>query len=213
MSTPAANPLPIKRFRVALTGGIASGKSTVAGFFAALGVPVIDMDAVAREVVEPGTPLLAALLARFGAGIRRPDGSLDRAALRGIVFADPDARRDLEALTHPAIRAASEAHAARAAGPYVMMAIPLLAEGGGRGRFDRVLVVDCDEAAQLARLQARDGSSPEQGRAILAAQATRAERLAIADDVIHNDGSLDDLRRQAEALHARYLELAGTPRA
>jgi dephospho-CoA kinase len=197
-----------RRFRVALTGGIASGKSTVAGFFAALGVPVIDMDAVAREVVEPGTPLLAAIFERFGPGIRRPDGSLDRAALRAIVFADPAARRDLEALTHPAIREAGEAHAAAAAGPYVMMAIPLLAETGGRGRFDRVLVVDCAESAQLARLQSRDGSSPEQARAILAAQATRAQRLAIADDVIANDGSLDDLRRQAEAVHARYLELA-----
>lgn len=200
------------RFRVALTGGIASGKSTVARCFEELGVPVIDMDAVAREVVEPGQPLLEALFARFGAGIRRPDGSLDRTALRAIVFADPAARQDLEALTHPAIREASEAHAARASGPYLIMAIPLLAETGGRNRFDRVLVVDCDESVQLARLRARDGGSPEQARAILAAQATREQRLAIADDVIRNDGGLDHLRRQAEALHARYLAFAAAER-
>ncbi len=197
-----------RAFRVGLTGGIASGKSTVARLFAALGVPIIDADELAREVVQPGRPLLSRLVERFGPGILRADGSLDRAALRDIVFSDPAARADLESLTHPAIREAMEERSARARGPYQILAIPLLVEKGRSTPVDRVLVVDCDEAVQIRRLQARDGSTLEQARAILGAQASRAERLAAADDVIRNDGDIDALRDQVEALHLRYLDLA-----
>jgi dephospho-CoA kinase len=196
-------------FRVGLTGGIASGKTTVSRLFAALGVPVIDSDEIARDVVAPGTPALAAIVARFGAGVLQPGGDLDRRALRGIVFADPAARRDLEAITHPAIRAEMERRSAQAGGAYQVLAIPLLVEGGAaRSRVDRVLVVDCPEALQVRRVMARDGSTEAQARAVLAAQASRESRLAAADDVIANDGDLAGLRDQVEALHARYLAAA-----
>ena len=196
--------------RIGLTGGIASGKSTVSRLFAALGVPVIDSDEIAREVVAPGTPGLAAIAARFGAGVLQPDGSLDRRRLREIVFADPAARRDLEAITHPAIREAMDQRSARAGGDYQILAIPLLVEGGGgaRGRVDRVLVVDCDEDLQVRRVMARDGSTEAQARAVLAAQASRAQRRAAADDVIVNDGGLAALRDQVAALHERYRAAA-----
>ena len=148
------------RFRVGLTGGIASGKTTVAQRFIELGVPVIDADEVARAVVAPGQPALAAVVARFGSGIIGADGSLDRRSLRGRVFADAAARRDLEAILHPAIRVEMERQSAAADGPYVVLSIPLLVEGGdARSRVDRILVIDADEAVQLARVQARDGSS------------------------------------------------------
>ncbi|MBV8495348.1 MAG: dephospho-CoA kinase, partial [Gammaproteobacteria bacterium] len=156
-------------FRVGLTGGIASGKSTVAGLFATLGVPILDSDQIAREVVEPGEPSLERLVERFGSGILTSDGHLDRPALRHIVFSDPKARADLEALTHPAIGAAMEARSAAAGGPYQILVIPLLVEKSLAGHVDRVLVVDCDEALQVARLRGRDGSSAEEARAILAA--------------------------------------------
>jgi dephospho-CoA kinase len=196
------------RLRVGLTGGIASGKSTVAALFAALGVPVIDTDVLAREVVAPGEPLLGRLVERFGTGILAADGSLDRRALRGIVFADDRARADLEALLHPAIRAALEARSAAAGGPYQILAIPLLVESGRPDRVDRVLVVDCEPGLQLRRVQARDGSTRAEAEAILRAQASREARLAAADDVILNEGSLEALRGQVEGLHARYLTLA-----
>jgi dephospho-CoA kinase len=196
-------------FRVGLTGGIASGKSTVSQLFAALGVPIIDSDEIAREVVAPGTPGLAAIHARFGAGVLQTDGSLDRAALRRIVFADAAARQALEAITHPAIRAAMDRRSRELGGPYQILAIPLLAEGGGRGRVDRVLVIDCPEELQVLRVMARDRTSAPQAHAVLAAQASRTQRLALADDVIVNDGDVAALRDQVAALHIDYLQRAG----
>jgi dephospho-CoA kinase len=196
-------------FRVGLTGGIASGKSTVAKFFGALGVPIIDTDQVAREVVEPGQPPLERLVERFGRTILTEDGHLDRPKLREIVFSDPKARADLEALTHPAIGTAVEAWSAAAGGPYQVLIIPLLVEKNLASQLDRVLVVDCDEELQIRRLQARDGSTLEQARAILNAQTSRAARLKVAQDVIENEGDLSAVRDQVSALHARYLELAG----
>ncbi len=195
-------------FRVGLTGGIASGKSTAAKFFGALGVPIIDTDQLARDVVEPGQPPLERLVERFGPSILTEDGHLDRPALRNIVFSDPKARADLEALTHPAIGVAVEARSAAAGGLYQILVIPLLVEKGLGSQLDRVLVVDCDEELQIRRLQARDGSSMEQARAILNAQASRSARLKLAHDVIKNDGDMGAVRDQVEKLHARYLELA-----
>jgi dephospho-CoA kinase len=195
-------------FRVGLTGGIASGKSTAAKFFGALGVPIIDTDQLARDVVEPGQPPLEQLVERFGSSILTPDGHLDRPALRNIVFSDPKARADLEALTHPAIGAAVEARSAAAGGIYQVLVIPLLVEKNLGPQLNRVLVVDCDEELQIRRLQARDGSTLEQARAILNAQASRATRLKAANDVIKNVGDMGAVRDQVAALHARYLELA-----
>lgn len=207
--------------RIGLTGGIASGKSTVAARFAELGVPVIDADAIAHEVVERGTALLDALLARFSAAalarfgqpLRRADGSLDRALLRRLVFDDAAERHALEALLHPAIRARAEELAAQAGGPYQIHVVPLLAESNARSRFDRVLVVDCPEERQRARLQLRDGISVEQAQAMLDAQASRAERLAIADDVILNDDGTAALAAPIAALHQRYLRIGAFTRA
>jgi dephospho-CoA kinase len=195
-----------------LTGGIASGKSTAAKFFGALGVPILDSDQIARDVVEPGQPPLERLIERFGRKILTPDGHLDRPALREIVFSDPKARADLEALTHPAIGAAMEARSAEAGGPYQILVVPLLVEKNLTGHVDRVLVVDCDEELQVRRLRDRDGSTPEQVQAILKAQAPRAARLRAADDVIHNDTDMSAVREQVAVLHARYLELAARPR-
>jgi dephospho-CoA kinase len=206
MSAPSAQHPRIPR--VGLTGGIASGKSAVSSQFAALGVPVLDADVIARELVEPGAPLLALLFERFGAGIRAPDDSLDRAALRRLVFGNDTRRRELESLLHPAIRARTEQIAQQAGGPYQLHVVPLLVETNAKAAFARVLVVDCPESLQLARLRARDGISEPEARAMLAAQANRAARLAVADDVIVNDGALDALPSKVAALHARYLELA-----
>ena len=203
MSPPAA----ARAFRVGLTGGIASGKSTAAKFFGALGVPILDSDQVAREVVEPGQPPLERLVERFGRGILTADGHLDRPALRDIVFSDPKARADLENLTHPAIGAALEARSAAAGGPYQILVIPLLVEKNLAAHVDRVLVVDCDEELQIRRLQARDGSTVEQARAILNAQTSRTARLKSAHVVIQNEGVLSVVRDQGSALHTRYLAL------
>jgi len=193
---------------VGLTGGIASGKSTVAKFFGALGVPIIDTDQLARDVVEPGQPPLERLVERFGRSILTDDGHLDRPALRAIVFSDPKARADLEALTHPAIGAAVEARSAEAGGIYQILVIPLLVEKNLGSQLDRVLVVDCDEALQIRRVQARDGATVEQARAILNAQVSRSTRLKAAHDVLSNEGDMSAVRDQVEALHARYLKLA-----
>lgn len=194
--------------RIGLTGGIASGKSAVADAFARRGVPVIDTDRIARDVVEPGQPALAAVVAAFGDDILGPDGRLDRRRLRQIVFADAGRRRTLEAILHPAIRAevATQVQAVKA--PYVVVAIPLLTESGQRNTVDRVLVVDCPESLQIERLLARDGETPEGAAAILRAQATPAARRAIADDLLTNDGSLADLDAAVGRLHDRYLALA-----
>ena len=197
-----------RAYRVGLTGGIASGKSTAAKFFGALGVPIIDTDQLARDVVEPGQPPLERLVERFGAGILTEDGHLDRPALRNIVFSDPMARADLEALTHPAIGAAVEARSAEVGGIYQILVLPLLVEKNLGSQLNRVLVVDCDEELQIRRVQARDGSTLEQARAILNAQASRNSRLKAAHDVIKNEGDMSAVRDQVEQLHARYLELA-----
>ena len=191
--------------RVGLTGGIASGKSTVADLFAGLGVPVIDTDLIARQVVEPGQPALQDIRNRFGDEVLAPDGGLDRAALRAVVFASDTARKDLEGILHPRICEETRRQSKAAGGPYQLIVVPLLVGSKLLDFVDRVLVVDCDEDTQVARLLARDADSPEQARRILAAQSSRAERLAIADDVIANDGDLDATREQVKALHRRYL--------
>ena len=197
-----------RRLLIGLTGGIASGKSTVAQRFMDLGVPVIDADAAAREVVAPGKPGLQQVIDRFGSRVVAENGELDRRALREIVFSDPDARRDLEAILHPLIRTDMDRNAAAAVGPYIVMAIPLLIEGGSRDRVDRILVVDVDEAVQLQRVMARDHCSSEQAQAILASQAPRTARLAAADDVLPNGGTVTELRQAVDALHQQYLRLA-----
>ena len=197
-----------RRLRIGLTGGIASGKTTVAQRLMELGVPVIDADEAARAVVAPGTPGLVDVLKRFGSGVVTENGELDRRALRELIFREPGSRRDLEAILHPLIRADMEQSADLAVGPYVVMAIPLLVEGGSRDRVDRILVVDVDEAVQLQRVMARDGCTEEQARAILASQASRSARLAAADDVLLNTGTVTDLRQAVDQLHERYLRLA-----
>jgi dephospho-CoA kinase len=194
--------------RIGLTGGIASGKTTVSDLFAAHGVPVLDADLIAREVIAPGTALRAQVFERFGPGIRRADGELDRAALRRMVFADPALRRELEALLHPVVRARTEQLALQAQGPYQLHVVPLLVETQAVDRYDRVLVVDCPEALQWLRLCARAAMSESEARAMLAAQASRAARLAVADDVIVNDGALAALGPRVASLHAQYLQLA-----
>jgi len=196
--------------RIGLTGGIASGKSTVTQRFAELGVPVIDADLASRKVVEPGTPGLAQVVERFGAGVLA-DGQLDRRALRDQIFKDSSLRLALDVILHPLIRAEMEHEAAQAQGPYVVMAVPLLVESGNSAkRVDRVLVVDADETLQIQRLRARDGSSEDQARAILASQASRAARLKMADDVLLNSGSVAELRQAVDRLHEQYLQLAQT---
>ena len=197
--------------RIGLTGGIASGKSRVTQRFAELGVPVIDADVASRNVVEPGKPGLDQVVQRFGQGVLDAGGRLDRRALRNLIFNDSSLRQALDAILHPLIRAEMEREAAAATGPYVIMAIPLLIEGGSTDkRVDRVLVVDADEALQIQRLQARDGSSEEQARTILASQASRAARLAAADDVLLNTGTVAELRQAVDRLHEQYLQLAQT---
>ena len=236
-------------FTVGLTGGIGSGKSTVADCFAAHGVPVIDTDAIARELTAPGGAALDAIRAVFGETVMQTDGTLDRAALRRRVFTDADARRQLEGILHPRIRQVVEQTLAALAAPYVLIVIPLLVQrqdhpqgagrgckadksattthrpkgerlaaypsrvetGGYRDLLNRVLVVDCPEDLQIARVMARSGLSRDEVMAILAAQAGRAERLAVADDVLVNAASPEALRAQVAALHQRYQTLASAP--
>jgi dephospho-CoA kinase len=193
--------------RIALTGGIASGKSTVAQLFAALGAKLIDTDQIARDIVAPPSLVLDQIVARFGPGILTPSGTLDRSRLRGIVFADASARTDLEALTHSAIRAEVTQRSAQLGGPYQLIAVPLLAETGTHSDYDRVLAVDTDPQRQILRLMQRDGIDENAAGRMLAAQATRADRNAIADDIIENNGEIPALAAQVEALHRRYLGL------
>ena len=192
---------------IGLTGGIASGKSTVADLLAARGAVVIDADRLAREVVEPGTPGLAAVVRRFGTGVLAPDGSLDRPALGRLVFADPGLRRDLEAILHPAVRArAAELTAAAPDGAVVVQVIPLLVETGQQDAFDLVVVVDVPPEVQLARVRDRDGLDEAGAHARMAAQASREARLAAADVVITNGGSLADLEAQVDRLWVRVRD-------
>ncbi|HKR36021.1 MAG TPA: dephospho-CoA kinase [Steroidobacteraceae bacterium] len=193
---------------IALTGGIASGKSAVAEEFAKLGVPVLDTDQIARDVVAPGMPALGQLVAEFGSEILDADGRLDRSHMRERVFSDPAQRRKLEAITHPAIREELARRSAAAGGSYQVHVIPLLVETGRAEAYDRVLVVDCPEEAQIERLLARDSTSREQAAEILAAQASREERLNAAHDVIENTGTLADLQRFVQTLHRNYALLA-----
>jgi dephospho-CoA kinase len=194
--------------RIGLTGGIASGKSTVADLFADLGAVVIDTDVIAREVVEPGKPALDDIVRQFGSEIVDESGALRRRELRKIVFADDEARARLEAILHPQIRKETVRQANTAGGPYQLIVVPLLVGSPLRDFVDRILVVDCSEETQVRRLTARDGESEEHARLMLAAQASRDERLAIADDVINNDKSIADTRSQVEALHEIYSALA-----
>ena len=207
MPSPSADQI-IPPFKIALTGGIASGKSAVAELFASQGVPVIDTDQIARDVVEPGTATLAQLVAEFGPGILDETGRLDRAHMRQRVFADPEQRKRLEAIIHPAIRAELARRSTEADGLYQIHVIPLLVESGRAGNYDRVLVIDAPEEEQLRRLRARDGSDEMTARGILAAQASRADRLSAADDVVVNTGSLADLQQFVATLHENYELLA-----
>jgi len=196
---------------IALTGGIAAGKTAVARRFEGLGVAVHDADVAAREVVEPGTSGLAAVVETFGVGVLDEAGRLDRPAMRQRVFADPAARKVLEAIIHPRVRQWLRERALAERGPYCLLAIPLLAENIAHYRWvDRVLVVDVPESVQITRLIARDGIDETLARRMLAQQASRAERLALADDVIENSGDESALDHAVAELHQRYLVLAGT---
>jgi dephospho-CoA kinase len=199
------------RYIVGLTGGVASGKSALAREFVALGATVADADIAAREAVAVGTPGLEEIVADFGAQVLDASGALDRAAMRRRVFGDEAARRRLEAIVHPRVRTLLRAQCEAAPGPYAIAAIPLLAEGGGREAYpwlDRILVVDVPVATQHARLLQRDGIDPALAERMLAAQVTRADRLAIADDVVVNTGTLAGLQSHASALDRMYRALA-----
>ena len=195
-------------FIVALTGGIASGKTTVANMFKDLGVPVIDTDVIARELVEPGEPALDAIIFSFGRDYLLPDGNLDREKLRKLVFSTPHAKEKLESLLHPAIRAEALKQIRVLDSPYCMLVIPLLVESSDYGWIDRVLVVDVDECIQKSRVMARDGINGDQAEAIIGLQASRQDRLTAADDVIENSGTIEDLMPKIDALHHNYLNLA-----
>ncbi|MCH9300364.1 dephospho-CoA kinase [Pantoea allii] len=195
-------------YTVALTGGIGSGKSTIAEYFAASGVDIIDADVIAREVVEPGTPALQAIIARYGDAIVNEQGALHRSRLREIIFATPDEKRWLDALLHPLINARTQQLKAQAVSPYVLWVVPLLVENQLQRQADRVLVVDTDEETQLKRTLQRDNVSPDQAKRILAAQATRQQRLACADDIIDNSGAPENALPQVAQLHQLYLKLA-----
>jgi dephospho-CoA kinase len=193
--------------RIGLTGGIASGKSAVADMFAELGAVIIDTDVIARELVMPGQPALDEILEAFGPEVIGHDGLLDRRAMRKRVFEDEPLRLRLEEILHPRIRDETFRQASRAGGAYQIIVVPLLAESPLKDYVDRILVVDCDEEIQVNRLLQRDAETMEQAQRILAAQASREERLAIADDVIDNSGSLEETRRQVGKLHEFYIGL------
>ena len=193
---------------VGLTGGIGSGKSTVAEAFAALGIEQVDADVVARQVVQPDSPAWQQIVAHFGTGILQPDRQLDRAALRQRVFSQPDDKAWLNQLLHPIIRQQMQQQLARARSPYVLMVAPLLLENQLQSRVDRLLVVDIPQRLQLQRTLLRDGGSEQQVAAIMAAQVSREERLAAADDVIDNSAEPAQIEAQVAQLHQRYLALA-----
>lgn len=199
---------PQRPFLVGLTGGIGSGKTLVSDTFADLGIEIVDADIIARDVVAPGSAGLAALVAHFGTGIIADNGELNRAALRERVFSDDQEKKWLNACLHPRIRQAMQHAAANVSSPYGVLAVPLLIENNLIAMVDRVAVVDCPEAMQLARAMQRDGSSEAIIKNIMASQATREQRLAMADDVIDNSNSPESTRQQIQTLHAHYLKLA-----
>ena len=196
-------------FSVGLTGGIGCGKSTVADLFAERGATIVDTDVIAHALTAPQGAAMPAIVAEFGPDFAQPDGALDRARMRTLVFADATARARLEAILHPRIRAATAAAGQAATGAYVIYVVPLLIESGNwRERVTRVLAIDCGEDTQIARVMQRSGLSADEVRAIMATQVTRTERLAAADDIIDNEAGLEALRGQVEALHQRYLALS-----
>jgi dephospho-CoA kinase len=200
-------------FVVGLTGGIGSGKSAAASEFERLGAVLVDTDAIAHELTQPGGQAIAEVERIFGPDVIGPSGAMDRKRMRERVFADPVARKALEALLHPLIREQSRARIAAAQGPYVIHVVPLLIESADyRSRVDRVLVIDSPEELQVERVRARSGLSPEEVRAVIASQATRAARLAAADDVIENRGTIDALRKQVAAFHRKYLQYSRAAR-
>jgi len=194
---------------IGLTGGIGSGKSTVADYFAQHGIPVIDADQLARELVVPGSPALNEIIDLFGPNILLPDGSLDRHQLRQRVFADPAQKRRLEAILHPRVYTELGYRTQALRTPYCIWVVPLLLETGGTALVDRVLVVDAPESLQRQRVLRRAGMDETTLEAILSSQINRAERLSAADDVVVNNSDLSQLQQQVTALHHRYLALAG----
>ncbi len=198
-------------FAVGLTGGIGSGKTTVAGMFASQGADLVDTDEISHRLTAAAQPATAEIARKFGRKFVAHDGSLDRAQMRNLVFADPSARKDLEAILHPLIRHESTRQIRASTAPYVVVVIPLLIETGAcRGMMGRILVVDCEPETQVRRVMARSGLSRNEVLSIIASQASRQERLREANDVIHNDDGLEPLQAQVSSLHLRYLELATT---
>lgn len=192
--------------KIGLTGGIASGKTTVANLFADLGITVIDTDIIAREIVQPGEAALGHIRRRFGKSMISADGGLDRRAMRELIFSDDEARSGLESILHPRIGERVRIQSAAAAGPYHIIVVPLLVASPLRQFVDRILVVDCDEDTQIRRLTARDSETIDQARKILSAQSSRQERLSTADDVIDNDQDLDAVKARVLELHALYQQ-------
>lgn len=196
-------------FVVGLTGGIGSGKSTVADLFVGQGAELVDTDAIAHELTGPGGAAMPQLIAAFGKDVARPDGAMDRAAVRRQVFSDPSAKSRLEGILHPLIRQISAERCRAAKSPYVILAVPLLVESGTyRERCDRIVVVDCPENLQIERVMARNGLARDEVLAIMAAQATRQQRLAVADDVVINDADYEKISGQVAGLHLKYLALS-----
>ena len=197
-----------QQFVVGITGGIGSGKSAVTDYLETKGITVVDADKVARVVVEPGTSGLAAITEHFGGDILLPDGTLDRAALRKIVFDKPDERKVLEGITHPLIREEIARQLSEAGSPYVVLASPLLLESGQSSFADYVVVVDVPESVQLSRTMTRDNNSEQLVKSIMAVQLDRETRLARADTSISNEGTLEELHTRVDALHADLLSRA-----
>lgn len=198
---------------VGLTGGIGSGKSSAARIFASLGVGMVDVDDISHALTRPGGAAIASIREQFGAQAIIADGSLNRAYMRELIFADASAKQRLEAILHPMIGVQARAQVTQSQAPYVMLVVPLLLERDAyRDMTQRIAVVDCSEATQILRTMRRSAISEDAVRAIMAAQLPRAQRLAHADDVINNDGGEDELRRQVSALHLRYIDLAAAPR-
>ena len=195
-------------FKVALTGGIAAGKTAVSDYFQTLGVPVIDTDIISRQIVEPGQSAFKAIVEQFGSEMLSQDGRLNRKALRETVFNQPQKRRQLENITHPAIHQAVMTQLKSLQANYVILVIPLLVESGNKYQQDRVLLVDIPESLQIQRVMQRDQISEQQAKQILQAQSTRQQRLDIADDVIVNSGDISNLQQQIAELHRKYLALA-----